>query len=195
MFASAWKKAGLFYFSRSRDRLFGLHCFTQHLQVLTVSYVCCSPVIHMDLCLLPDCCKPELCQVKFIFLMSLILRFLIFWSCLKPVITRTIFSHQKCKSNLNKNVVHLLWLQLRPLLFSFTKWICFYFESFIIWFKQRWQTYILKSKETYGTRCLVLEAWWKSVWLIFSFYGWNIAWEYERNLTCKGNPSEIKIIK
>lgn len=31
-------------------------------------------------------CKPDLCQVKFIFLMSLILRFLICWSCLKHFI-------------------------------------------------------------------------------------------------------------
>lgn len=107
---------------------------------------------------------------------------------------RTVFFHEKCKSHLSKNSVQLMWLQLQTLLFSFTKWICLDFEKlhYLSRFQWRWQTHILKSNKTYG-----------SVWKFdrslfdsfFSSCGWNIAWEHECKLTCKGNPGKMSMSK
>lgn len=82
IFASVSRKAALFYFSSPKENVW-IPLFYGPLVELTVSYAWCSPATHMDSSSLPTYYQPKLGQVKFIFLMSLILKFLIFWTCLK----------------------------------------------------------------------------------------------------------------
>lgn len=135
MFVGIWRKAELFYCSSPKESDCLDSIVSHSTYVLTNSYGWSSLVINTDSCLLPDTnnCKPKLCPVKFVFLMSLILQFLRFYSCFKHfIILEDSVFHQKCRSNLSKNSVPLMWLQLQQLLFSFAKWICLYIESFVI---------------------------------------------------------------
>lgn len=47
----------------------------------------------------------------------------------------------------------------------------------------------------HGASCLVWKFDGSLFGSFFSSWGWNIAWEYVHNMTCKGNPGEIRVIK